>query len=116
MLENLFDCADSVNLRNTSTLSSSLLTAGLNGDSYMDGISNEIRTCLSSAAYMLGHGKLGEVEALYKSIYRVARRYGSPADARHAAKALANFYIKTGRLSSQCKIAFKQSVPIPNVC
>jgi hypothetical protein len=70
----------------------------------MDKICNEIRTCLSGAAYMLEHSKLGEVEALYKSIYRVARRYGSPADARHAAKALVVFCIKSGRLSSKCRV------------
>jgi hypothetical protein len=82
----------------------------------MNKICNEIRTCLSGASYVFEHGKLGEVEALYKSIYRVARRYGSPADARYAAKALVYFYVKTGRLSSKCRMAFKESVQAPSVC
>jgi hypothetical protein len=82
----------------------------------MDNFSSEIRTCFSGAACLYEHGKLGEVEALYKSIYRVARRYGSVADARCAAKALAYFYIKTGKLSSKCRIAFTKNVQTPTAC
>ena len=81
----------------------------------MDKICGEIRTYLNGTAYLNEHGKLGEVEALYKSIYRIARRYGSAADARYAAKALAYFYIKTGRLSSTCRIVFSQNVSVPNI-